>query len=456
MENMFFKPLGSTQPRENESTSTSVAPCVPNHNFLMQTMTSKIGLRARRPTSMIFIAAFDYSNYSVITTEVIGWYGKAIYCRYLDENRQELGDVIPSTVFPESVVYCCSREGAVHMTLTEKSDDPINEVVRITDRRNDDPRYFLSFCLAPIFGKERKWLLLAELFEHYKLQGVEHFYIYIKEVDNYTKKLLDYYVTIGEIEIVTFTSKEIKDVIDTQLVGVAECLHRSRHHSRYAFFADLDERVLTTHGHTFSSFVRNTMAKASNSAALRFTSRLVFRTSPMPKVYQGEKTLKEHLPMAVFRNSSSIFAGRMTKKCVLDPKRVLIHYIHTSRAYYPGYEINDVPFKKIHIRDGARAKKRYIQNENKNTFFGLRATLEHVMKAEELNLISENSENENKSHTNYSAQQIRCIRIVITSGGHNINDCPTFTVETGISLNSKGICLRWDVSGIRVHSHIPN
>ncbi|ETN75451.1 hypothetical protein NECAME_12377 [Necator americanus] len=61
--------------------------------------------------------------------------------------------------------------------------------------------------------------MLAELFEHYKLQGVEHFYVYIKEMDKYTKKLVDYYVTAGEAEVVTFVSQDIENVIATQVVG---------------------------------------------------------------------------------------------------------------------------------------------------------------------------------------------------------------------------------------------
>lgn len=36
--------------------------------------------------------------------------------------------------------------------------------------RFSEPTHFFSVCLAPIYGTEPKWLLLAELVEHYKLQ----------------------------------------------------------------------------------------------------------------------------------------------------------------------------------------------------------------------------------------------------------------------------------------------
>lgn len=41
---------------------------------------------------------------------------------------------------------------------------------RHTKTHFSEPVHFFSVCLAPIYGTEPKWLLLAELVEHYKLQ----------------------------------------------------------------------------------------------------------------------------------------------------------------------------------------------------------------------------------------------------------------------------------------------
>lgn len=43
-----------------------------------------------------------------------------------------------------------------------------------------------------MYGNETKWLLLVELIEHYKLQGVEHFYLYLKHLDAYTLRVSAY------------------------------------------------------------------------------------------------------------------------------------------------------------------------------------------------------------------------------------------------------------------------
>ncbi|PIO55587.1 hypothetical protein TELCIR_23025, partial [Teladorsagia circumcincta] len=85
------------------------------------------------------------------------------------------------------------------------------------------PTHFFSVCVAPIYGSEPKWLSLAELIEHYKLQvslafyptkildtqcsvpfaqGATYFYVYTKYIDEYSRVLLDDYIRTGEAEAV--------------------------------------------------------------------------------------------------------------------------------------------------------------------------------------------------------------------------------------------------------------
>ncbi|KIH48161.1 hypothetical protein ANCDUO_21773, partial [Ancylostoma duodenale] len=66
--------------------------------------------------------------------------------------------------------------------------DDVNEKVPVLDRSAVNSKYTLTFCLAPVYGKGSNWLLLAELVEHYKLQGVEHFYFYFKDIDEYSRE----------------------------------------------------------------------------------------------------------------------------------------------------------------------------------------------------------------------------------------------------------------------------
>lgn len=78
----------------------------------------------------------------------------------------------------------------------------------------------MSFCLAPVYGNEPKWLHFVELIEHYKLQGINKFFIYIREIGDYDKKMVDSYVESGEVEIIDVPGT-VQDVIAQQLMGVA-------------------------------------------------------------------------------------------------------------------------------------------------------------------------------------------------------------------------------------------
>ncbi|VDM65279.1 unnamed protein product, partial [Strongylus vulgaris] len=131
---------------------------------------------------------------------------RSVYCRYFDKNWYELVPPVRSIVFPEFGVHCCRHPEAKYMSISVNIDDVVNFTTRLYFLELQlmpglEPQYELSLCLAPLYDNETKWLLLAELFEHYKLQGVEHFYLYVKDIDNYSRKVLTIYAKFlfGEI-----------------------------------------------------------------------------------------------------------------------------------------------------------------------------------------------------------------------------------------------------------------
>ncbi|KAL6733454.1 hypothetical protein Aduo_004101 [Ancylostoma duodenale] len=172
-------------------------------------------------TSLRLVGAYDYSAYSVVTIEADNWYGKKAYCRYFDKNWMELEPTVESVGFPEFAYYCCKHPLAKYISISKTKNEVVNFTVPVLDRETDNPKYTLSLCLAPFYGDlERKWLLLAELIEHYKLQGVEHFYIYIKDIDSYTLKLLDDYAKTGEAEVVFFREEQDRTSLEWQHVEI--------------------------------------------------------------------------------------------------------------------------------------------------------------------------------------------------------------------------------------------
>ncbi|KAK6050555.1 hypothetical protein COOONC_11940 [Cooperia oncophora] len=114
-------------------------------------------------------------------------------------------------------------------------------------------------CVKPMYGSDTKFLLFAEYIEHYKLQGVQHFYIYVKDVDQYTNKVcstshskLIIQLTNNQEEVITGMGSKTVSCCNTVLCSShwIDCIHRSRHHSNYTIYADLDERILPTDTNT--------------------------------------------------------------------------------------------------------------------------------------------------------------------------------------------------------------
>ncbi|VDK57546.1 unnamed protein product [Cylicostephanus goldi] len=82
----------------------------------------------------------------------------------------DIGRPFMSLVFPEYTVMCLRREGARFISLSDTANGQYDYPVPIMDRTRYEPAHFFSICLAPIYGPEPKWLQLAELVEHYKIQ----------------------------------------------------------------------------------------------------------------------------------------------------------------------------------------------------------------------------------------------------------------------------------------------
>ncbi|RCN42382.1 hypothetical protein ANCCAN_11679 [Ancylostoma caninum] len=253
---------------------------------MQEMVKSKIGIHGKSLTSLSLVGAYAYDHYSVVTTDADGWFGAKVYCRYFDRNWLELKPSVESYVFPEYVVHCCRDPEARYMSISETKEEIVKEKVPVLDRTGSKLKYKLTFCLPPIYGNESIWLLLAELVEHYKLQGVDHFYFYIKDIDAYSSKLIENYVKNGEADAIFLKEEQDREGFLWQLVGVRDCLHRNRHHSQYAIFGDLDERMMPVGETKLIQYVRAVMRPNGNIGSIKVTARFVVRSKEPPTTYE--------------------------------------------------------------------------------------------------------------------------------------------------------------------------
>ncbi|KAK6744644.1 hypothetical protein RB195_011395 [Necator americanus] len=167
--------------------------------------------------------------------------------------------------------------------------------------------------------------------------------------------LIKYYEKIGIAEVIRFREYNDRPGQEWQLVGTQDCLQRSRHHSRYAIFQDLDERIVPAGDVKLRNLIKETMEISGKIAMISFVGERVERTSRLPLEYKGSNTLKYHLPTFVFYQTNIM---RRSPKCAIDPRRVLLMWVHHVEVYFPGYTGYELPPEKAilrHYRDLTRA-----------------------------------------------------------------------------------------------------
>ncbi|KAL6741034.1 hypothetical protein Aduo_014331 [Ancylostoma duodenale] len=331
--------------------SAHIKYCVPHYSLLLQEKDRAMGDHRDPDTAFTLMASYNYGNYSVITTQAKGVLGKKVYCRYfLYINiffQEEMEPAVESFIFPENAVYCCSRDKTRYMSVTENLKDPFVEYIPIVNRRLKRPKYFLSLCLSPMYGDERKWLFLAELVEHNKLQGVEYFYIYVKDMDDYTNELITHYVRNGLAEVVPFHKDNDRVGKQWQHAYLQDCIQRSRGHSKYVIIQDVDERILPADNLTFRKLIRETMKTNKTIAMVSFPTLEFMMTLSPPLEYRGNNTLDLYLPTLVYHKNR--FTGRMPK-CAIDPTKVLVMWNSSASVLFPGYIEHHLTTQKVIMR----------------------------------------------------------------------------------------------------------
>ncbi|WKY05080.1 hypothetical protein Q1695_005811 [Nippostrongylus brasiliensis] len=177
------------------------------------------------------------------------------------------------------------------------------------------------------------------MIEHYKLQGVQHFYIYVKNIDDYSKQILDSYVRSGEAEAVFLRKEKDRPGGHYQLVGIQEKDDTKRQHWHY-----------TIHDTIYSSYNSFATPIPGTIHPLAFNFTLILVRFSQTENIQGDETLQAHLPTLVFHNTSAVLPLGYSPKCLVDPKKVLTLGVHHVRVFFSNYTYSDIDTSEAIIR----------------------------------------------------------------------------------------------------------
>ncbi|CAA96586.2 Glycosyltransferase family 92 protein [Caenorhabditis elegans] len=301
--------------------------------------------------SMLRAYEFDVEYSISITTP--GKYKAILYCRYFDESGVELLPSFQSYNFPEFVVNCQKRKGTKRVSVSTQATNNYTYPIELHDRTQREYKRELSFCMSPIYGKEAKWLLLAEIIEHYKLQGMTHFYFYIFHIDEYSSAMLNDYVRTGEVEVTYLQERNDRELLHWQMVAFRDCTLRSRFESKWSLFSDIDERLLMTkYPGTILDYLKE--VNDPKIAGVQYRQQWIMKTEFMPDKYEGDKQIDEWSPTLRWHNSSVFGPPGHTVKCIIMPEKVFAMWTHRPTMIFPGFYVHELtPEEGIirHYRD---------------------------------------------------------------------------------------------------------
>ncbi|CCD64791.1 Glycosyltransferase family 92 protein [Caenorhabditis elegans] len=285
-------------------------------------------------TEVSTLYAYKFEHEITITLSSWKFIGYRVHCRYVDKDGAEIGRPYETFSYPEFVVNCPKRDGTYEIGLSVEefgSFKPLPIIYRVLKK----PLFELSMCVAPLYGDEPKWLMFIEMIEHYKLQGVEHFYNYIHEISDYDSKVIDYYAGLGIVENHYLLEKGLRTDRHRHINEVVDCNIWSRGHSKWTIFADLDERlVMTDYPGTILNYIREVDDEKIGS--LKFRQQWILKTELMPQEYEGKDQLLQWMAAHRWHNSTGIARPGHTTKCIVDSTKVFIMSIHLVIEFFPG------------------------------------------------------------------------------------------------------------------------
>lgn len=240
----------------------------------------------------------------------------------------------------------------------------------------------IGLCVPPLFGDINLSMLLQFL-ELGKIQGITHFTLYLYQVKDSMRKILEHYQEKGDVSLIEWTlpssisSREIW--YNGQMLTIQDCLYRNMARSRYLGFMDLDEFIIPVEFYSLKELIKSyhrRFSSISNISAFSFQSAF-FDPKQLPDPSQQLKVLqllKRNSRLSKVRTKlltvpQNVFELGIhhVSKPIDESKQVIfvdpdIAKIHHYRACIINFEPDMTCFKDITDKTILKYSKVLIQN----------------------------------------------------------------------------------------------
>lgn len=177
------------------------------------------------------------------------------------------------------------------------------------------------------------------------LQGATYFYFYIGTITDYDRQILDYYRKLGDVEVIALFDKyekpyyawhnfqlQVGTVIRSLIsLSFQDCHLRSKYHSKWTAFIDIDERISTSRK-SFIELIRATDNGVIGELQLPLMN--IIKDSDAPERY--DKQLKTDMMFEKFISSADPTWN--ASKAVIRSDKVGIMSTHYAVAKESGFQ----------------------------------------------------------------------------------------------------------------------
>uniref|UniRef100_A0A1I7UIL2 Glycosyltransferase family 92 protein n=1 Tax=Caenorhabditis tropicalis TaxID=1561998 RepID=A0A1I7UIL2_9PELO len=197
------------------------------------------------------------------------------------------------------------------------------------------------------------------------MEGATFFYFHIGKISDYDRRILDEYVNQGDAEVKTLQEKYERPFYGWQLieiqveispkavfyVGFQDCHMRSKYHSKWTAFIDIDERIHTNEpDRTLIDILGH--LDSQNIAEIQLAHLKVIKDGETPRKYIGKDQISRELFSRKYVNTSE--PTFQASKAVIRPDKVGIMSIHYAVALEYGWKSVQLDSDQVafrHYRD---------------------------------------------------------------------------------------------------------
>lgn len=157
---------------------------------------------------------------------------------------------------------------SVGVSLNETQGD-VNDFVNFIDISyerfyEDNKERNIAVCPGPVFKNFNNALRVAEFVEMYKILGATKFYIYDSSICEEVKKLMDFYVSEGSVEILKWNLEDFMELNEENIYynGIIAALNDCFYHAtfvddfKYFIHSDFDEIIFPYEFNNLTEFLK--------------------------------------------------------------------------------------------------------------------------------------------------------------------------------------------------------